>query len=560
MRVFEAEVAYLPMHLVEALLKARRSMRKFRSRIELCVRILCAMEGRGRRMATAALDKLKLQFEKAEVAAKLEATKEAEKEVLRKEKELSKMKKVKKTKADQKKRRRQSAQASFMMKFVKKDGEASSQSLPPDSKQSKESNYDHTSPESLGLAWRLQAELCMSSVGCIDQSSSTSHLRQQTVQQHVQYCSERRRIALRQLQTVLAEQHELQRGNGMDQSVLRFSMQRSQLRGRGVTGPVKLLQFEEDIRPAFYGTFSARSKYVSARRPFGKDSSLDYEYDSADEWEEEDEGEDLLDVEADKELASEEAELRRLYGSDDEDDDDFLDDADAVDDDNDSDIADGEVEGISENTDSPPERIGSNAGNAPSTPVVDLTTKIQKSSMPELSAKRKSSVASCGTQGKKRRKSSGKRHVSIIGLSLPNGSPCQLDKYPVASIFKPQQIQMFNPFVYHHSTIAAEHLKAKAPSMKASRSRTMDEEARLGLAAALLRGGTREEILTQFCEDRRKRGLKVPKKTEVNRAIGEMATWEKREGDLRPKWNLIDEKLVGKVQAMAVSSNGFSMM
>mmetsp|Transcript_12438 Transcript_12438/g.27380 ORF Transcript_12438/g.27380 Transcript_12438/m.27380 type:complete len:749 (+) Transcript_12438:328-2574(+) len=54
----------------------------------------------------------------------------------------------------------------------------------------------------------------------------------------------------------------------------------------------KYLHFWEDYRPPYYGTWSKRSNAVSGRRPFGKDGSLDYEYASEEEWEEEGPGED----------------------------------------------------------------------------------------------------------------------------------------------------------------------------------------------------------------------------------------------------------------------------
>ncbi|KXS18764.1 hypothetical protein M427DRAFT_199045 [Gonapodya prolifera JEL478] len=59
----------------------------------------------------------------------------------------------------------------------------------------------------------------------------------------------------------------------------------------------KLLQFRSGIdigvRPAWWGPFSKTSKDVLARRPFGQDGELDYEFDSEEEWEDED-GEDLV--------------------------------------------------------------------------------------------------------------------------------------------------------------------------------------------------------------------------------------------------------------------------
>ena len=64
----------------------------------------------------------------------------------------------------------------------------------------------------------------------------------------------------------------------------------------------KLLQFYENERPAYWGTWSKKSCVVGPRRPFAKDCHyLEYDYDSDDDWEEEEEGESLSDEEKDKE-------------------------------------------------------------------------------------------------------------------------------------------------------------------------------------------------------------------------------------------------------------------
>lgn len=57
---------------------------------------------------------------------------------------------------------------------------------------------------------------------------------------------------------------------------------------------MKLLQFKEDVRPAYYGTFTKQSRVVCGRRPFAQDvDQLDYDVDSEAEWEPEGEGEDI---------------------------------------------------------------------------------------------------------------------------------------------------------------------------------------------------------------------------------------------------------------------------
>ncbi|PAA75377.1 hypothetical protein BOX15_Mlig023199g3, partial [Macrostomum lignano] len=74
----------------------------------------------------------------------------------------------------------------------------------------------------------------------------------------------------------------------------------------------KLLQFCENHRPAYFGTWGRRSSAISGRNPLSRDAAtLDYDVDSEAEWEEEGEGEDLDRSEGDPEEA----------GSDDDDED-----------------------------------------------------------------------------------------------------------------------------------------------------------------------------------------------------------------------------------------------
>ncbi|CAN0211560.1 unnamed protein product, partial [Laminaria digitata] len=71
-----------------------------------------------------------------------------------------------------------------------------------------------------------------------------------------------------------------------------------------VRNRMKLLQFHQDHRPPYWGTWSKTSREVTGRRPLGRDvrGLLNYDYDSEGDWEEEAQGEDLLsDEEGDKE-------------------------------------------------------------------------------------------------------------------------------------------------------------------------------------------------------------------------------------------------------------------
>lgn len=59
-------------------------------------------------------------------------------------------------------------------------------------------------------------------------------------------------------------------------------------------GPMKLLKFHENYRPAYWGTWSKKSAHISPRCPLRQDKTLlDYEVESDEEWEEEEPGESL---------------------------------------------------------------------------------------------------------------------------------------------------------------------------------------------------------------------------------------------------------------------------
>ncbi|NXI42184.1 CAF1A factor, partial [Galbula dea] len=71
---------------------------------------------------------------------------------------------------------------------------------------------------------------------------------------------------------------------------------------RGKFGRMKLLQFCENHRPAYWGTWNRKTTVIRARNPWAKDSKLlDYEVDSDEEWEEEEPGESLSHSEGDDE-------------------------------------------------------------------------------------------------------------------------------------------------------------------------------------------------------------------------------------------------------------------
>ncbi|KAE8631413.1 hypothetical protein XENTR_v10001183 [Xenopus tropicalis] len=67
-------------------------------------------------------------------------------------------------------------------------------------------------------------------------------------------------------------------------------------------GRMKLLQFCENYRPAYWGTWNRRSRVINPRQPWIQDTGiLDYEADSDEEWEEEEPGESLSHSEGENE-------------------------------------------------------------------------------------------------------------------------------------------------------------------------------------------------------------------------------------------------------------------
>jgi len=67
----------------------------------------------------------------------------------------------------------------------------------------------------------------------------------------------------------------------------------------------KLLQFHENHRPPYYGTWRRKSAMICARNPWKLDKELlDYEFDSEEEWEEPVEGEDIVNSEGEEETAA----------------------------------------------------------------------------------------------------------------------------------------------------------------------------------------------------------------------------------------------------------------
>ncbi|XP_018426155.1 PREDICTED: chromatin assembly factor 1 subunit A [Nanorana parkeri] len=88
---------------------------------------------------------------------------------------------------------------------------------------------------------------------------------------------------------------------------------------RRMFGKMKLLQFCENHRPAYWGTWNRSSGVICPRRPWVQDTMLfDYEVDSDEEWEEDEPGESLSHSEGD----DDDEDPKEEEGDDDDDDDD----------------------------------------------------------------------------------------------------------------------------------------------------------------------------------------------------------------------------------------------
>lgn len=69
---------------------------------------------------------------------------------------------------------------------------------------------------------------------------------------------------------------------------------------------MKLFKFKEDVRPAYFGTWTKSSKAISARRPLARDETLlSYDYDSEAEWEEDPDDAENIESEVEAEDESE---------------------------------------------------------------------------------------------------------------------------------------------------------------------------------------------------------------------------------------------------------------
>lgn len=584
-RVFEAELVCLSAEDGERVARSRRTMRRFRSRIDTCVRILLGMEGRGRRLAPASLDRLKLSLEKLDRQARTESVRLAAQTQqsptpTRKEKPKTPTRRGPLPTPERRKRSREmNAQASFMKRFVKARTEPTTKA-PTDVTEEYSGRTGSfaapvaNDPDVMTVSWWLYSEMHAVPLDefyrQIAPGSMAEVCNVSALHAYLRKCGARRETAEQSVHAAL-EAFRKRRTDNLTDRTPRFIRKRVDCRGRGPNGPIKLLQFSENHRPAFYGTRSERSKVVRGRRPLGKDDGIDYDYDSEEEWDDDEDGEDLMDVEADKmDRMDEDEELKRLYGSDSEGDDDFFDDGDVVgeeeDDEDDSveeTVVDAEGTKGAVGTAGTPSPDGSvkvdfsvvDGQTSTKAEGVDLTISVAEGGAVSKNISGKKIQKDNGRRLGKRRKNRARQSVVIEGVSFPKvGEASPMDRFAASVLPGVQAIQMFNPFVYHVSDMMAEHLKPKATSLLRPSRTTMDESAKLDLAVALSKGGSsRDRIVYDFCEHRKIQGLDIPSKSEILRTINEMATREKREGDTRAGWYLNDYSMAIKVEQMGVA-------
>lgn len=587
-RVWEADLGDLGAGEAERILTERRRMRRLKGRVELCVKILGGLEGRGKRVSTAALEKAKVALEKADELWKREEEKreraeerEREREKknkLREEKRKEKERAAKKKKHLEKKKQK-NASALFMKKFVApktaprklKETNRERFTAAEDEEAEVIKNADKVNgvleptreKHAMSAAWWLMSQLQAPNFENMDRAirqSKTASDRLQVsadldIRFHLTCCAERREKAEADIHRVLS-QYRKRRTQHLEDRTPQFVKSRSSVRGRNSYGPLKLLQFDEDYRPAFFGTKDDLPRTVKSRRPFSKYEGLDYSYDSGEEWEDEEDGEDI-DQDIDNERENEDAELRRLYGSDEDDDDDFLDDE-----------LDGDDDVESLNSDGGPMEVDNTSLEVGDVVKVsaDCSQDSQKGdesrlkTVPDpISGVGKKKVQSPrsraeGPRRKKRKRNHDKHTVLIEGISYPKpGVSSPLDRYSVTRLSGAPNITVFNPYISHISDVDQSVTCSRPIQTRIPRT-TLDDAVKLDLALAIHTSSertSRDAIVYQFCEARRSKGLPVPSKAEIVRTIRMIATNEKRPGDKRAGWYVKDGTLLAKLSMIS---------
>ncbi|KAM4054092.1 chromatin assembly factor 1 subunit A isoform 2-T3 [Anomaloglossus baeobatrachus] len=105
-----------------------------------------------------------------------------------------------------------------------------------------------------------------------------------------------------QLPNVTSESEDIQILENTDEAIQEnIIVEKQNMLERRKLGKMKLFQFCENYRPAYWGTWNRSSTIINPRKPWAQDTKLlDYELDSDEEWEEEEPGESLSHSEGDE--------------------------------------------------------------------------------------------------------------------------------------------------------------------------------------------------------------------------------------------------------------------
>lgn len=327
----------------------------------------------------------------------------------------------------------------------------------------------------------------------------------------------------------------------------RFSTRRADVRGTVSGLPVKLLQFDDDVRPAFVGTRRQRSAQVSARRPWQKDATVDYEYDSEADWEDGDEhGEELSDDDKDRDLEIVELKQLGMFGSDTEsDDDDFLD--------------DDNVEHADENgTESDLEIVPAEELETPVRPEQGETLPKHDSALhsqeggPVAMREKRQGPGPDGGQEipiRKRRRVGPvlkRPRVQIYGPVF-DASPDDrvLGRFPVRRVSATASIGLSDPCVAEVDTFGCTSTTTRDEASKPKRGVTKMTgkkvssltPSELEELTSLVQGNAKRKgaLVDEFVESRRKRSIRPPSKAEVSRAVDAVAFRKKGKNQ---RWTL----------------------
>lgn len=574
-KVWESDLMLIDSEEAGRLGKVKRKLGSLKGRVDLCGKIVCALEGKdGRRYRRNFVGGWKVKLQKMEQTAKdLEAREAKARENARK-KELRKKELADKVaeKAENEKKRKESEEkqikknkstkksAMFMAKFVKSKSVTAQERASPSCISSvinldgAGSAEDYVALKKPLYASDTAAGLILNRMKFFDVSEIDKRL------QWNRNLDRDEDLSNVHLGCLILRSKKLREAALASLSHKKLIINRADYRGRSPEGLViKVLQFHDNNRPAYVGTWTnSKSRLVHGRRPFGRDPSLNYQYDSDAEWEEDDPGESLSDIDDE-----EEDDVGDMFDSEVEDDD-FL-----VKDDDDDGI-DGRSESSSQHEKQGPRAAASESSAHDSLAlskskdretIIDLEdpnngmNRAESEQNSSAGGKRGISLVEIARAGSKKKKAKiicrkRRRHhpqelvVSVTGVVWDDGTPNPiLDQFPVVKGSSDTVISM-----HQGSEIGQEKLAGNGPTVTLGNGRAgLDVDGVVELAR-FLHGNkfTREQIIEEFAEMRRSIGKPVYK-NEIGRRISEMAERERSGPPAQRSWILKDAQLIEKV-------------